>query len=51
VQTNFGYHIIKMDDIRDLKAPSFDEVKDNFRQRVQQQQVQKMRRSKEQGES
>lgn len=42
VQTNFGYHIIKMDDIRDLKAPSFDEVKDNFRQRVQQQQVQKM---------
>jgi peptidyl-prolyl cis-trans isomerase C len=31
-----------MDDIRDLKAPSFEEVKDNFRQRVQQQQVQKM---------
>jgi peptidyl-prolyl cis-trans isomerase C len=42
VQTNFGYHIIKLDDVRDLKAPSFDEVKDNFRQRVQQQQVQKM---------
>ena len=42
VQTNFGYHVIKMDDIRDLKAPSFEEVKDNFRQRVQQQQVQKM---------
>jgi peptidyl-prolyl cis-trans isomerase C len=42
VHTNFGYHVIKMDDIRDLKAPTFDEVKDNFRQRVQQQQVQKM---------
>lgn len=42
VQTNFGYHVIKMDDVRDLKAPVFDEVKDNFRQRVQQQHVQKM---------
>lgn len=42
VHTNFGYHVIKMDDIRDLKAPGFDEVKENFRQRVQQQQVQKM---------
>lgn len=42
VQTNFGFHVIRMDDIRDLKAPGFDEVKDNFRQRVQQQQVQKM---------
>ena len=42
VQTNFGYHVIKMDDVRDLKAPGYDEVKENFRQRVQQQQVQKM---------
>lgn len=42
VQTNFGYHVIKMDDVRDLKAPAFDEVKDNFKNRVQQQQVQKM---------
>jgi peptidyl-prolyl cis-trans isomerase C len=42
VQTNFGFHVIRMDDVRDLKAPGFDEVKDNFRQRVQQQQVQKM---------
>ena len=42
VQTNFGFHVIRMDDIRDLKAPGFDEVKDNIRQRMQQQQVQKM---------
>ncbi|MES2354318.1 MAG: peptidylprolyl isomerase [Pseudomonadota bacterium] len=42
VQTNFGYHVIKLDDVRDLKAPAFEEVKDNFRTRMQQQQVQKM---------
>ena len=42
VQTSFGYHVIKMDDVRDLKAPVFEEVKDNFKNRVQQQQVQKM---------
>jgi peptidyl-prolyl cis-trans isomerase C len=42
VQTNFGFHVIKMDDVRDLKAPAYDEVKENFRNRVQQQQVQKM---------
>ena len=42
VQTNFGYHVILMDDVRDLKAPSFDEVKENLRQRAQQEQFSKM---------
>ncbi|MBA2690355.1 MAG: peptidylprolyl isomerase [Burkholderiales bacterium] len=42
VQTNFGFHVIKMDDVRDLKAPTFDEVKENFRNRLHEQQVQKM---------
>ncbi|MDE3009591.1 MAG: peptidylprolyl isomerase [Pseudomonadota bacterium] len=32
VQTQFGWHVIKLEDERALKAPSFDEVKDNLRQ-------------------
>lgn len=32
VQTQFGWHVIKLEDVRALKAPSFDEVKDNLRQ-------------------
>ena len=42
VKTDFGYHIIKVDDVRPLKVPSFDEVKEQFRQRAQQQQIQKL---------
>ncbi len=30
VQTQFGWHVIKADDMRELKAPAFDKVKDNF---------------------
>jgi peptidyl-prolyl cis-trans isomerase C len=32
VQTQFGWHVIRLEDVRALKAPSFDEVKDNLRQ-------------------
>lgn len=32
VKTDFGYHVIRLDDVRPLKAPSFDEVKENIRQ-------------------
>jgi peptidyl-prolyl cis-trans isomerase D len=42
VETEFGWHVIKLDDIREAKVPSFDEVKDQFRQRAQQQQIQKL---------
>ena len=42
VKTDFGYHIIKVDDVRPLKVPTFDEVKEQFRQRAQQQQIQKL---------
>jgi peptidyl-prolyl cis-trans isomerase C len=42
VKTDFGYHVIKVDDVRPLKVPSFDEVKEQFRQRAQQAQIQKM---------
>jgi len=42
VKTDFGYHVIRVDDVRPLKVPTFDEVKEQFRQRAQQQQIQKM---------
>lgn len=35
VQTQFGWHVIKVDDIRDAKVPSFDEVKPQLQQRMQ----------------
>jgi peptidyl-prolyl cis-trans isomerase C len=42
VKTDFGYHVIRVDDVRPLKVPEFSEVKEQFRQRAQQQQIQKM---------
>jgi peptidyl-prolyl cis-trans isomerase C len=35
VKTQFGYHVIMLEDVRDTKAPSFDEVKPNLMQRAQ----------------
>jgi peptidyl-prolyl cis-trans isomerase C len=42
VKSPFGYHIIRLDDSRAMKVPTFDEVKENFRQRAQQEQVAKL---------
>jgi len=39
VQTQFGWHVIEVDDIRDAKIPGFDEVKPQLLQRMQAQQV------------
>lgn len=41
VQSQFGWHIIKLEDTRDLKVPGFDEVKPQLTQHMQQQLVQK----------
>lgn len=41
VQSNFGWHIIQLDDVRELKAPAFDEVKPQIMQRMRQQAVEK----------
>ena len=35
VQTQFGYHVILVDDIREAKVPPFDEVKPQLQQRMQ----------------
>jgi peptidyl-prolyl cis-trans isomerase C len=42
VQTSFGWHVIRLDDIRPVKAPGFDEVKANLMQRAQQEQIAKL---------
>jgi peptidyl-prolyl cis-trans isomerase C len=35
VQTQFGWHVIQLDDVRDAKVPGFDEVKPQLAQRAQ----------------
>ena len=40
VESQFGWHIIKLDDVRNLKAPSLEEAKPQIQQRLQQQAVQ-----------
>ena len=42
VKTPFGFHVIRLDDSREMKVPKYDEVKDNLRQRAQQEQVSKL---------
>ena len=42
VKTDFGYHVIIVDDVRPLKVPEFAEMKEQFRQRAQQQAIQKL---------
>lgn len=39
VKTQYGFHVIRLDDVRDLKVPTFEEAKENLRQRAQQEQV------------
>lgn len=41
VQSQFGWHVIQLDDVRELKAPPFDEVKPQIIQRMRQQAVEK----------
>lgn len=41
VQTQFGWHVIQVEDERAMKIPAFDEVKPQLQQRLQQQAIQK----------
>jgi peptidyl-prolyl cis-trans isomerase C len=41
VKSQFGYHIIRLDDTREAQFPSFDDVKGQLRQRMEQAKVQK----------
>src|SRR6266481_122080 len=42
VQSQFGWHIIKLDDVRAIKVPAFEEVKSHLLQHLQQLSIQKM---------
>jgi peptidyl-prolyl cis-trans isomerase C len=39
VQSPFGWHIIKLDNVRDLKVPTFEQLKPQLMQRLQQQSI------------
>lgn len=41
VQSNFGWHVIQLDDVRDLKVPALDDVKPQIVQRMRQMAVEK----------
>ncbi len=42
VKSDFGYHIIKLEDSRDAKKPEFNQVKEQLKPRLQQQQIETM---------
>ncbi|WP_371324967.1 peptidylprolyl isomerase [Dechloromonas sp. ZY10] len=42
VKTDFGYHVIQLDDTRALTPPPFDQLKPQLQQRANQQQVEKL---------
>jgi peptidyl-prolyl cis-trans isomerase C len=39
VKTQFGFHVIRIDDIRDVKIPAFEELKPQIAQQMQQQKL------------
>ncbi|WP_341644747.1 peptidylprolyl isomerase [Thauera sp. SDU_THAU2] len=41
VKSDFGYHVIQLDDVRTTQAPPLDEVKPQLQQRLQQQKIEK----------
>ncbi|NTV11215.1 MAG: peptidylprolyl isomerase, partial [Zoogloea sp.] len=40
VKSDFGYHIIRLDETRAIKVPQFDEAKAQLKERIEQQRVQ-----------
>ena len=40
VKSQYGWHVIKLDDVRDLKMPTFEELRPQIQQRLQQQSIQ-----------
>ena len=45
VKSQFGFHIIKLEDTRDAQFPGFDEVKDQLKQRMEQAKLQEFQES------
>ena len=42
VQTQFGWHVIRLEDIRTAQPPAYDKVKDGLQKQIQQQQLEKV---------
>jgi peptidyl-prolyl cis-trans isomerase C len=42
VQTQFGWHVIKLEDTRTAQPPAYDKVKENLKKQVQQRNLEKM---------
>jgi peptidyl-prolyl cis-trans isomerase C len=45
VKTQFGFHIIRVDDVREAQLPKLDEVKPQITQQLQQQKIAKYQES------
>ena len=41
MKSQFGYHIIRLDDVRDMQLPKFEDVKPQIAQSLQQQKLSK----------
>lgn len=42
VQTQFGWHVIKLEDVRDSQPPAYDQVKEGLQKQLQQRQLEKL---------
>lgn len=42
IQSNAGWHVLKLDDVRDFQPPTYDKVKDQLRNRLNNQQIGKL---------
>lgn len=42
IKTQFGWHVIRLDDSRDMKPPKFEDLKENLRQRAQQETISRL---------
>lgn len=42
LQTKEGWHVLKLEGVRDLKGPDYDKIKDRLRQRLMAQQIGKL---------
>lgn len=42
IQSSVGWHVLKLEDVRDFKAPAYDKVKEQLRNHLRQQQIAKL---------
>ncbi|HQR51227.1 MAG TPA: peptidylprolyl isomerase, partial [Methylophilaceae bacterium] len=42
VQTQYGWHVIKLVDVRNTQPPAYEKVKDGIQKELQQRQIEKM---------